>query len=84
MRSGLRSPCAAPVRPSTSSAISRLRGKPHHIAQQVSVQTLLQQRTKAHHLIDHRRVLGSVGGIATKPYRRAAMTTAVDKYPAAA
>ena len=36
-----------------------LRGKTHHLAQQIGVRALLQQRTKAHHLVGHRRVLGS-------------------------
>src|SRR5262249_34787875 len=61
-----------------------LRGKTDHLAQQISVRALLQQGAKAHHLIGHRRVLGSREGLATKPYRRSAMTTAVDKWPAAA
>jgi hypothetical protein len=53
-----------------------LRGKTDHLAQQISVRALLQQGAKAHHLIGHRRVLGSREGLATKPYRRSAMTTA--------
>jgi hypothetical protein len=36
-----------------------MRGKADHLAQQVGVGALLQQRTKAHHLVGHRRVLGS-------------------------
>src|SRR4029077_418235 len=61
-----------------------LRGKPHHLAQQIGVRTLLQQSAKAHHLVGHRWVLGSREGLGTKPYRRSAMTTAVDKWLAAA
>src|SRR4029077_17736840 len=61
-----------------------LRGKLHHLAQQIGVRTLLQQRAKAHHLVGHRWVLGSREGLATKPYRRSAMTPAVDKWRAAA
>ena len=56
-----------------------LRGKTHHLAQQLGIRTLLQQHTKAHHLVGHRRVLGPVQRFATKPYWRPAMTTAVDK-----
>jgi hypothetical protein len=56
-----------------------LRGKPHHLAKQISVGALFQQGTKAHHLLGHRRILGSVEGVPTKPYRRYTMTTAVDK-----
>jgi transposase len=48
------------------------------------VGTLLQKRAKAHHLVGHRWVLGSVERVPTKPYRRSAMTTAVDQQPAAA
>src|SRR6267142_7245215 len=89
MRSGLRSPCAAPVsprvKPRSSPGIHQaLRGKTHHLAQQIGIRALLQQRAKAHHLVGHRRVLGSGYGSATKPYRRSAMTTAMDKQPAAA
>ena len=36
-----------------------LRGKADHLAQQIGVGTLLQKRTKAHHVVGHRRVLGS-------------------------
>src|SRR5262249_43280591 len=61
-----------------------LRGKTDHLAQQISVRALLPQGAQAHHLIGHRRVLGSREGLATKPYRRSAMTTAVDKWPTAA
>jgi hypothetical protein len=35
-----------------------LRGKTHHLAQQIGIRALLQQRAKAHHLVGHRRVLG--------------------------
>ena len=67
-----------------------LPGKANHLAQQCSVRTPLQQRAKARHLVGHPRIksgdrfLGSVEGFATKPCRRPAMTTAVDKQPAAA
>src|SRR5438128_1598967 len=61
-----------------------LRGKTHHLAQQIGIRALLQQRAQAHHLVGHRRVLGSRYGSATKPYRRSTMTTAVDKCPVAA
>ena len=36
-----------------------LRGKTDHLAQQIGIRALLQQRAKAHHLVGHRRVLGS-------------------------
>jgi hypothetical protein len=36
-----------------------LRGEADHLAQEIGVRALLQQRAKAHHLIGHRRVLGS-------------------------
>jgi hypothetical protein len=39
-----------------------LRGKADHLAQQISIRALLQKRLKAHHLIGHHRVLGSVEG----------------------
>jgi hypothetical protein len=32
-----------------------------------------------HHIRGHRRVLGSRESLATKPYRRLTMTTAMDK-----
>jgi hypothetical protein len=56
-----------------------LRGKTHHLAKQISIGALFQQGTKAYHLVGHRRILGSVEGVPTKPYRRCTMTTAVDK-----
>jgi hypothetical protein len=37
-----------------------LRSKTHHLAQQIGVRALLQQRAKAHHLVGHRRFSGSV------------------------
>jgi hypothetical protein len=57
-----------------------LRRKTHHLAQQIGIRTLLQQATKAHHFIGHRRVLRQVDrfGDQTLP-ERSAMTTAVDK-----
>jgi hypothetical protein len=33
-----------------------LRGKPNHLAQQLGIRTLLQKRTKAHHLVGHPRI----------------------------
>jgi len=36
-----------------------LSGKADHLAQQIGVGALLQQGTKVHHLVGHRRVLGS-------------------------
>jgi hypothetical protein len=41
-------------------------GKRDHVAQQIGVRTLLQKCLKAHHVIGHRRVLGSRGRLATK------------------
>ena len=35
-----------------------LRGKTHHLAQQIGIRALLQQRAKAHHRVGHRAVLG--------------------------
>ena len=35
-----------------------LRGKTHHLAQQIGIRALLQQGAKAHHLVGHRAVLG--------------------------
>ena len=37
-----------------------LRGKSHHLAQQIGVGVLLQQRSKAHDLVGHRRFSGLV------------------------
>jgi hypothetical protein len=44
-----------------------LRGKTDHLAQQIGIGTLLQKRLKAHHLVGHRRGLGSVEGIQPNP-----------------
>src|SRR5262249_49981014 len=84
MRSGLRSPCAAPVRLSTSSSISRCAAKPT-ISRNKSASELFSSRVRRR--IISSVIVGSLGsreGLPTKPYRRAAMTTAVDKCPAAA
>jgi hypothetical protein len=56
-----------------------LRRKADHLAQQIGIRTLLQERLKAHHLVGHRRVLGSVEGANRNPTEDPAMTTAVDK-----
>jgi hypothetical protein len=61
-----------------------LGGKRDHLAQKIRVGVLLQKRLEVHHIRGHRRVLGSRESLATKPYRRLTMTTAVDKQPAAA
>ena len=50
-----------------------LRTKSDHLAH---VSALPQQGAKAHHLIGHRRVLRFGRGLATKPYRRSAITAA--------
>src|ERR1700730_14634824 len=84
MRSGLRSPCAAPVRLSTSSSISRCAAKPT-ISRSKSASELFSSSVRR--LIISSVIVGSsvsVEGLATKPYRRSAMTTAMDKWPAAA
>ena len=52
IRSGERSPCGAPVRPSTSSAISRSAADQH--AQHIGVGGLLQKRAQRHHVLGHR------------------------------
>jgi hypothetical protein len=44
-----------------------LGGKADQLAQQFGVRTLLQQRAPAHHLIGHRRVLGSVEWLQPNP-----------------
>jgi len=44
-----------------------LRGKPNHLAQQLGIRALLQQRAKAHHLVGHRRLLGSVEWLQPNP-----------------
>jgi hypothetical protein len=44
--------------------------KPDHLAQQVRVGGLLDQRAKVHHLVGHRWLLGQVGVFATRSYRR--------------
>ena len=44
-----------------------LRGKPNHLAQQLGIRTLLQQRANAHHLVGHRRLLGSVEWLQPNP-----------------
>jgi len=62
----------------TSSSIRRCAAN-STISQQIGVGALLQQGAKAHHVIGHRRILGSVEGVPTKPYRRFTMATAVDK-----
>jgi hypothetical protein len=36
-----------------------LRGKADHLAQQIGVRALLQKRAEVHHIVGHRRVLGS-------------------------
>ena len=36
-----------------------LRGKADHLAQQIGVGALLQKRAEVHHVVGHRRVLGS-------------------------
>src|ERR1700736_2188559 len=84
MRSGLRSPCAAPVRLSTSSSIRRCAAKPT-ISRSKSASELFSSSVRR--LIISSLIVGSsvsVEGLATKPYRRSAMTTAMDKWPAAA
>jgi hypothetical protein len=37
-----------------------VRGKADHLAQQIGIGTLLQQRAKGDYLVGHRRVLGSI------------------------
>ena len=37
-----------------------------HVAQQIGIGTLLEKGLKAHHVIGHRRILGSRGRLATK------------------
>src|SRR6202171_4045180 len=84
MRSGLRSPCAAPVRLSTSSSIRRCAAKPT-ISRSKSASELFSSSVRR--LIISSVIVGSsvsVEGLATKPYRRSAMTTAMDKWRAAA
>jgi len=50
-----------------------LRGKPNHLAQQLGIRALLQQRAKAHHLVGHPRIksgdrlLGSVEWLQPNP-----------------
>src|SRR5207237_7844022 len=44
-----------------------LRGKPNHLAQQLGIRTLLQQRANAHHLVGHRRLLSSVEWLQPNP-----------------
>ena len=56
-----------------------LGGKRDHLAQKIRVGVLLQKRLEVHHIRGHRRVLGSRESLATKPYRRLTMTTAMDK-----
>src|SRR5712671_6431613 len=84
MRSGLRSPCAAPVTLSTSNSIRRCAAKPT-ISRSKSASELFSSSVRR--LIISSVIVGSpvrLIGLATKPYRRSAMTTAVDKWPAAA
>src|SRR2546426_4553437 len=85
MRSGLRSPCAAPVRLSTSSSIRRCAAKPT-ISRSKSASELFSSSVRRLIIISSVIVRSSVSveGLATNPYRRSAMTTAVDKWPAAA
>jgi hypothetical protein len=52
-----------------------LRGKADHLAQQVGIGALFQKRANSHHLVGHRRFLSVWSSVATKPYRRSAMTT---------
>ena len=44
-----------------------LGGEADHLAQQIGVGALLQQRAKVHHLVGHRWVLGSVDGSRPNP-----------------
>ena len=44
-----------------------LRRKTNHLAQQLGVRALLQKRAKAHHLVGHRRFLGSVEWLQPNP-----------------
>src|SRR6267378_2181344 len=84
MRSGLRSPCAAPVTLSTSNSIRRCAAKPT-ISRSKSASELFSSSVRR--LIISSVIVRSsvsVEGLATKPYRRSAMTTAMDKWPAAA
>src|SRR5712671_4576493 len=71
---------AAPITRSASTAIGllhqALRGKTHHLAQQLGVGALLQQRTQAHHFVGDRR-----GLVWVRVQLRPTMTTAVDKWP---
>src|SRR5207253_183938 len=84
MRSGLRSPCAAPVRLSTSSSIRRCAAKPT-ISRSKSASELFSSSVRR--LIISSVIVGSLVRVEVQrpnPYRRSAMTTAVDKWPAAA
>jgi len=58
IRSALRSPCAAPDQVIDFQLHQPIRGKADHLAQQISIGALLQERLKAHHFVGHRRVLG--------------------------
>ena len=64
---GLRSPCAAPVSALDLQLHQPLRGKADHLAQKIGVGALLHKRPKVHHLVGHRRVLGSVDGSRPNP-----------------
>src|ERR1700730_13105717 len=79
MRSGLRSPCAAPVTLSTSSSIRRCAAKPT-ISRSKSASELFS--SIVHRLIISSVIVGSLVRVTVqrpKPYRRSTMTTAVDK-----
>src|ERR1700729_812772 len=56
-----------------------LSGEADHLTQKVGIAGLFQQGLEVHGLGGHRWVLGLGSVVVTKPYRRSAMTTAVDK-----
>jgi hypothetical protein len=60
-RAPLFSPQAAPVIAPTSSSISRFTGEADHLAEEVGVGGLLQQRLQVHHLVGHRESPVRVG-----------------------
>src|SRR5690606_26234909 len=52
-----------------------LRGKADHLAQKISIRRLLHEGSQVHHVVGHRWSFRNGVGVATRPYRKAPMTT---------
>ena len=58
-----------------------LGGKADHLAQQIGVRALLHERAQVHHVVGDRWPFQAGVGVATRPYRKAPMTTALPPTP---